>query len=64
MSKFHLVYSFSIFLLGDNICMLDFQAPSSKREEEGMEEEAKIPSPLHASSSSSFFMETYPYFLA
>ena len=28
-SNFHLVFSFSIFLLGDNICMLDFQAPSS-----------------------------------
>ena len=29
-SNFYLAYSFSIFLLGDNICMLDFQTPSSK----------------------------------
>ena len=33
-SNFYLAYSFSIFLLGDNICMLDFQTPSSKGEEE------------------------------
>ena len=62
-SNFHLVFSFSIFLLGDNICMLDFQAPSSKGEEEG-EEEEEIHSPHHAGSSSSSFMETYPHFLA
>ena len=40
--------------------MLDFQAPSSKGEEEGEE----IPSPHHSSSSSSSFMETYPHFPA
>ena len=58
-SNFYLAYSFSIFLLGDNICMLDFQAPSSEREEE-----EEILSPHHAGSSSSSFMETYPHFLA
>ena len=55
----HLAYSFSIFLLGNNICMLDFQPPSCEGEEEG-----DILSPHHTSSSSSSFMETYPYFLA
>ena len=59
-SNFYLAYSFSIFLLGDNICMLDFQTPSSKGEEE---EEEEIPSLHHASSSSSSFMGTYPHFL-
>ena len=58
-SNFYLAYSFSIFLLGDNICMLDFQTPSSK----GEEEEEEIPSLHHAGSSSSSFMETYPHFL-
>ena len=64
-SNFHLVFSFSVFLLGDNICMLDFQAPSSKGEEEGEEEEEEeIAFPHHASSSSSSFMKTYPHFSA
>ena len=58
-SNFYLAYSFSIFLLGDNTCMLDFQTPSSK----GEEEEEEIPSLHHAGSSSSSFMETYPHFL-
>ena len=39
--------------------MLDFQPPSCEGEEEG-----DILSPHHTSSSSSSFMETYPYFLA
>ena len=39
--------------------MLDFQPPSSEGEEGG-EEEEEIPSPYHAGSSSSSFMETYP----
>ena len=59
-SNFHLVCSFSIFMLGDNICMLAFQASSSKGEEEG-EEEEEIPSLHHAGSSSSSFLETYPH---
>ena len=67
-SKFHLVFSFSIFLLGDNTCMLDFQASSSEGEEEGKEEEEEeeeeIPSPHHAGSFSSSFMKTYPHFPA
>ena len=53
-SNFYLAYSFSIFLLGDNICILDFQTPSSEGEEEGEEEE--IPSPHHVDSSSNSFM--------
>ena len=62
-SNFHLVCSFSIFMLGDNICMLAFQASSSKGEgEEEGEEEEEIPSLHHAGSSSSSFMETYPHF--
>ena len=44
--------------------MLDFQTPSSEGEEEGKEEEEEIPSPDHAGSSSSSFMETYPHFSA
>ena len=54
---------FSIFLLCNNICILDFQPPSSEGEEGG-EEEEEIPSPYHAGRFSSSFMETYPYFLA
>ena len=50
-------------MLGNNICMLDFQPPSFEGEEGG-EEEEKIPCPRHAGSSSSSFMETYPRFLA
>ena len=38
-----------------------FQAPSSEGEEKG-EGEEEIPSPHHASSSSSSFMETIPIF--
>ena len=41
--------------------MLDFQPPSSEGEEKEKEE---IPSPHHAGGSSSFFIETYPHFLA
>ena len=45
--------------------MLDFQPPSSKGEEGGEEEEEEeIPSPHHAGSSFSSFMETYPHFPA
>ena len=47
--------------------MLDFQPPSSEKEEggEGEEkEEEEIPSPYHAGSYSSSFMETYPHFSA
>ena len=44
--------------------MLDFQAPSFEWEEEGKEEEEEIPSPHHAISSYSSFMETYPHFSA
>ena len=47
--------------------MLDFQPPSCEGEEEVScegEEEGDILSPHHTSSSSSSFMETYPYFLA
>ena len=43
--------------------MLDFQPPSFEGEEGG-EEEEEIPSPYHASSSSSSFIETYPHFPA
>ena len=43
--------------------MLDFQAPSFEGEEEG-EGKEEIPSPHHAGSSSSSFMESYPHFLA
>ena len=57
-SKFFFANSFSIFLLGNNIFMLDFQPPSSEREEE-----EEIPSPHHTGGSSSSFTETYPYFL-
>ena len=60
-SNFHLAHSFSIFLLGDNICMLDFQDPSSEGKEE-VEGEEEIPSLHHAVSSSSSFIETYPHF--
>ena len=42
--------------------MLDFQALSSKGEEEGEGEEEEISSPHHGGSSSSSFMETYPHF--
>ena len=42
--------------------MLDFQASSSKGEEEGEEEE--IPSPYQTGGCSCSFMETYPHFLA
>ena len=43
--------------------MLGFQAPSFEGEEEG-EGEEEIPSPHHAGSSFSSFMETYHHFLA
>ena len=43
--------------------MLDFQPPSFEGEEGG-EEEEEIPSPYHAGSSSSSFIETYPHFPA
>ena len=43
--------------------MLDFQSPSFEGKEGG-EGEEEIPSPHHASSSSSSFMETYPHFPA
>ena len=59
--KFLLCPIFFIFLLGNKICMLDLQPPSSEGKEEG-EEEEEIPSPHHAGSSSSSFMETYPHF--
>ena len=50
---------FSIFLLSNKICMLDFQPQPSEGEEEGEEEEEEeIPSPHHTGSSSSSFMET------
>ena len=53
------------FPFGDNICMLDFQAPSSEGEKEGEgEEEEEILSSHHAGSSSNSFMETYHHFLA
>ena len=58
-SNFCSVNSFSIFLLGNNIFMLDFQLPSFEREEEKEEE---IPSPHHAGGSSSSFTKTYPHF--
>ena len=61
--KFLSANSFSIFLLGNNICTLDFQPPPSEGEEGG-EEEKEIPSPHHASSSSSSIMWTYPHFPA
>ena len=51
--------SFSIFTLVNNICMLDFQPPYSKGEEE-----EEIPSPHHAGGSSSSFTETYNHFSA
>ena len=60
-SKFCSTNSFSIFLLGNNICFLDFQHPSYEGEKEGEEE---VPSPHYAGSSSSSFIETYPYFPA
>ena len=44
-------------MVGNNICMLDFQPPSSEGEEE-------IPSPHHVGGSSSSFTETYPHFPA
>ena len=56
---FHYANSFSIFLLGNNICILDFQPPSSKGEEK-----EEILSPHHVGGSFSSFTETYPYFLA
>ena len=59
--KFMLCPLFFIFLLGNKICMLDLQPPSSEGKEGG-EEEEEIPSPHHAGSSSSSFMETYPHF--
>ena len=43
--------------------MFDFQPPSFEGEEGG-EEEEEIPSPYHAGSSSSSFIETYPHFPA
>ena len=45
-SNFYLANSFSIFLHGNKICMLDFQPPASEGEEGG-EEEEEIPSPHH-----------------
>ena len=62
-SNYHFVYSFSIFLPSDNMCVLDFQVPPSEGEEEGEEDEEEISSPDHASSSSSSFMETYSHLL-
>ena len=62
-SNLHLANSFSIFLLSNRICILDFQPSSSDGEEEG-EREEEIPFPHHAGSSSSSFMETYSYFPA
>ena len=50
-------------MLGNNTCMLYFQPPSSEGEGRG-EEEEEIPSPHHAGSSSSSFIETYPHFSA
>ena len=47
-------------MLGNNICMLDFQPPSFERKEEEVEE---IPSPYHADGSSNSLIETYPCFL-
>ena len=58
-SNLHLANSFSISLLGNKTCMLDFQPLASEGEEE-----EEIPSPHHAGGSSSSFMETYPHFLA
>ena len=46
-------------MLGNNICMLDFQPPSSEGEKE-----EEIPSPYYAGSSSSSFTKTYPHFPA
>ena len=46
-------------MLGNNICMLDFQPPSFEGKEE---EEEEIPSPYHADGSSNSFIETYPCF--
>ena len=57
----HLANSFSIFLLSNRICILDFQ-PSSSNGEEEEEREEEIPSPHHVGSSSSSFMETYSHF--
>ena len=54
-SNFCFANSFSIFLLGNNICMLDFQLPFSEGKEE-------IPSPHYAGGSSSSFTETYSSF--
>ena len=48
-------------MLGNNICMLDFQPPSFEGKEE---EEEEIPSPYHADDSSNSFIETYPCFPA
>ena len=62
-SNLHLANSFSIFLLSNIICILDFQPSSSDGEEEG-EKEEEIPFPHHVGSSSSSFMETYSHFLA
>ena len=62
-SNFCSTNSFSIFLLGNNIFMLDFQPPASEGEEEGKEKE-EIRSPHYARSSSSSFTETYPRFQA
>ena len=58
-SNFCSANSFFIFLLGNSICMLDFQPPSTEGEEE-----KEIPSLHHASDSSSSFIETYPHFPA
>ena len=60
-SNFCSANSFFIFLLDNNICMLDFQPLASEGKEEG-EEEEEIPSPHYASNSSSSFIETYPHF--
>ena len=58
-SNFCFTNSFSIFLLGNNICMWDFQTPFSEGEEK-----EEIPSPYYAGSSSSSFTETCPHFSA
>ena len=52
-----------MFLLGNDTCMLYFQAPSFEGEEGG-EEEEEIPSPHHAGSFFGSFTETCPHFLA
>ena len=56
--KFSSCIFFFIFLLGNNICMFDFQTPSFEKDGEGEEEEEEIPFPHHAGSFSNSFMET------